>query len=951
MSISSKENDEFQSKQPILEPSKFLNLIRRQILQMSNSMKLGQRCKTTQVHAVNHPPDHHHHHLTINSILSNPNAEDVDSVADSKTFLPYGLPTTRLLEPSIDPHLKPVDFIDSLADLYRRIENSDGFEKSLLYIEQYSLLCALGDPKLLRRSLQSARQHAVDLHSKVVLSAWLRYERREDELVGISAFDCIGKVLECPKGTLVNGYDPNSVFDHCQCSCKYDSIVDMSIGYAFLSSKDDKNVIFCIENQEIICVRDKIAELSSPLKAMLYGNFVESQREKIDFSRIGISAKGMRAVEVFSRIKRLDFASANVVLEVLSFANQFCCEEMKLACEVYLIPLVLSVEVALIIIEYGLEERANLLVAACLQVLLRELPSSLNNLKVMNLFVTSEARERLAMVGHSSFLLYYFLSHVAMEEKMTSINMVMMLERLKECATEKWEKALALHLLGLLLLEREEYKKAQIYFEAAFENGHVYSVAGIARTKFKQGQRFAACELMNKILTDYKPNGWMYQERSLYNVGRKKISDLDSATNLDPTLLFPYKYRAVAMVAMEQIGEAVSEINKIIGFKVSPDCLELRAWFFIALEDYQSALRDIRALLTLEPNYMMFHGKIRGDRFVDVLSQHGEQWNPADCWLQLYERWSSIDDIGSLAVIHQMLANDPGKSLLRFRQSLLLLRLNCQKAAMRSLRLARNNSIHEHERLVYEGWMLYDTGYREEALSKAESAISLQRSFEAFFLKAYILADTTLDPESSSYVIQLLKDALKCPSDGLRKGQALNNLGSIYVDCGKLELAADCYVNALDIKHTRAHQGLARVYHLKYDKKAAYDEMTMLISKAENSASAYEKRSEYSDRDTATSDLSTATRLDPLRTYPYRYRAAVMMDEQRETEAVEELNKAIAFKPDLQMLHLRAAFHESMGDFVSALRDCEAALCLDPNHKDTLDLYSRTRDEAANQHR
>lgn len=220
-----------------------------------------------------------------------------------------------------------------------------------------------------------------------------------------------------------------------------------------------------------------------------------------------------------------------------------------------------------------------------------------------------------------------------------------------------------------------------------------------------------------------------------------------------------------------------------------------------------------------------------------------------------------------------------------------------------------------------------------------------------FFLKAYILADTTLDPESSSYVIQLLKDALKCPSDGLRKGQALNNLGSIYVDCGKLELAADCYVNALDIKHTRAHQGLARVYHLKYDKKAAYDEMTMLISKAENSASAYEKRSEYSDRDTATSDLSTATRLDPLRTYPYRYRAAVMMDEQRETEAVEELNKAIAFKPDLQMLHLRAAFHESMGDFVSALRDCEAALCLDPNHKDTLDLYSRTRDEAANQHR
>lgn len=90
---------------------------------------------------------------------------------------------------------------------------------------------------------------------------------------------------------------------------------------------------------------------------------------------------------------------------------------------------------------------------------------------------------------------------------------------------------------------------------------------------------------------------------------------------------------------------------------------------------------------------------------------------------------------------------------------------------MRSLRLARNHSGSRYERLVYEGWILYDTGHREEALSKAEESISIKRSFEAFFLKAYALADTTLDPESASYVVQLLEEALKCPSDGLRKGQ------------------------------------------------------------------------------------------------------------------------------------------------------------------------------------
>lgn len=104
--------------------------------------------------------------------------------------------------------------------------------------------------------------------------------------------------------------------------------------------------------------------------------------------------------------------------------------------------------------------------------------------------------------------------------------------------------------------------------------------------------------------------------------------------------------------------------------------------------------------------------------------------------------------------------------------------------------------------------------------------------------------------------------------------QALNNLGSIYVECGKLDRAENCYINALDIKHTRAHQGLARVYYLKNERKAAYEEMTKLLEKAQYSASAFEKRSEYSDREMAKNDLNMATQLDPLRTYPYRYRAA-----------------------------------------------------------------------------
>ncbi|KAF5757805.1 hypothetical protein HanXRQr2_Chr17g0831101 [Helianthus annuus] len=64
-------------------------------------------------------------------------------------------------------------------------------------------------------------------------------------------------------------------------------------------------------------------------------------------------------------------------------------------------------------------------------------------------------------------------------------------------------------------------------------------------------------------------------------------------------------------------------------------------------------------------------------------------------------------------------------------------------------------------------------------------------------------------------------------------------------------------------------------------------------------------------------------------------------------QAVEELAKAIAFKPELQMLHLQETFCESMIDYYVALRDCEAALCLDPNHQETLELYKQTLKESA----
>lgn len=632
-------------------------------------------------------------HLRVNSVRSRTHqryqsvshTNNGNSTTVVEALAAYGLPKANLIEPQIDPFLKFVDFVGVLADVYRRLENCPELERSEMYMEQCAIFRGFPDPKLFRRCLRSARQHVVDVHSKVVLAAWLRYERREDELMGVSALDCSGWSMECPKSSLVSGYNPESANDSCLCirgredegGSDSDEECSTSLSYGrgvvVVDDDDDYDMWFCVGEDEVRCNRFKIASLSKPFKSMLYGNFVEAKKERIHFTHNGISAKAIRAAEVFSRIKSVDSFDPNVVLELLSFANRFCCDELKSACDVFLASLVDDIEIALQLIDYGLEETAYLLVAACLQVILRE-PSSSMQPNVLKHFCSSEAMQRLAQVEHASFLLYNFLSLIAMEENMKSNATVMLLERMGECATKNWQKQLAFHQLGCVMLERKEYKDAQKWFEAAFQAGHVYSLVGVARGKDKRGHKYKAFKLTNSLFSDYNPCGWMYQERSLYSSGREKMMDLNTATEMDPTLSYPYKYRAIALMEDEQIGAAISEVSKIIGFKVSPDCLELRAWFLISLRDYEGALTDVRALLTLDPQYMMFHGKLSGAQLVELLCAHVEQRDQADCWMQLYDRWSSVDDIGSLAVVHDMLAIELGKSLLRFRQSLILLR-------------------------------------------------------------------------------------------------------------------------------------------------------------------------------------------------------------------------------------------------------------------------------------
>ncbi|KAK2998969.1 hypothetical protein RJ639_024642 [Escallonia herrerae] len=838
----------------------------------------------------------------------------------------------KVSEPQILPFFKPVNYVEVLAQIHEELESCHPSERADLYSLQFQVFKGLGEVKLMRRSLYSGWLKASTVHEKIVFGAWLKYEKQGEEVISDLLSSC---------GKCTREYVALDITSELPADVSSSSPVDTMMNLNHVS----RNVCFHIGNEKVVCDRQKIAGLSAPFHAMLNGCFAESLFEDIDLSQNCISPLGMRMISDFSLTGSLNEIPPNLLLEVLVFANKFCCERLKDACDRKLASLVSSSQDAVELMEYALEENSPVLAASCLQVFLHELPDSLHDNQVVELLSNVNREHRPIMVGRASFSLYCLLSEVSMNLDPTSDKATTFLEQLVDSAETSWQKLIAYHQLGCVRLLRKEYGEAERLFKAAVNAGHVYSVVGLARLGHIKGQDLWSYEKLSSIISSYSQLGWMYQERSLYCEGDKRWEDLEKATDLDPTLTYPYMYRAASLMRKQNVVGALAELNRILGFKLALECLELRFCFYLALEDYKSAICDVQAILTLSPNYRLFEGRVPASQLRTLVREHVTNWTTADCWLQLYDRWSSVDDIGSLSVIYQMLESDAAKGVLYFRQSLLLLRLNCPEAAMRSLQLARQHASSQHERLVYEGWILYDTGNCDDGLRKAEESICVKRSFEAFFLKAYALADSSQDPSCSSTVVSLLEDALKCPSDRLRKGQALNNLGSVYVDCGKLDLAADCYINALKIRHTRAHQGLARVHFLRNDKTAAYEEMTRLIEKARNSASAYEKRSEYCERELTKADLEMVTRLDPLRVYPYRYRAAVLMDNHKEKEAIAELSRAIAFKADLHLLHLRAAFHEHVGDVLGALQDCRAALSVDPNHQEMLELHSRVNSQ------
>lgn len=513
----------------------------------------------------------------------------------------------------------------------------------------------------MRRSLRAAWQKASTIHEKLVFGAWLKYEKQGEDLIA----DLLGTCGKCAQE-----FGPIDVASQ----LPFDGNVNAHESVLMNGNQVSRNVSFRIGDEKIVCDRKKISGLSSPFNAMLNGCFAESLYEEIDLSENNISPSGLRAVKEFSMSGSLSEVPPNLLLEILAFANKFCCQRLKDACDRKLASLVTSREDAVELMEYAFEENTPILAASCLQAFLRDLPDCLNDNRVVEIFIQAKRQQRAIMVGLASFSLYCLLSEVAMNLDPQSDKAVSFLEQLIQLAETDRQRLLAFHQLGCVRLWRKEYDEATSLFEVALNAGHIYSVAPLARLGYFKGQKLWAYEKLSSVISTVAPLGWMHQERSLYCEGEKCWEDLEKATELDPTLTYPYMYRAATLMRKQNVQAALLEINRILGFKLALECLELRLCFYLALEDYQSALCDVQAILTLSPDYRMLEGRVAASQLRALVREHVNNWTTADCWLQLYDRWSSVDDIGSLSVIFQMLESDAAKGVLYFRQSLLLLR-------------------------------------------------------------------------------------------------------------------------------------------------------------------------------------------------------------------------------------------------------------------------------------
>jgi tetratricopeptide (TPR) repeat protein len=165
-----------------------------------------------------------------------------------------------------------------------------------------------------------------------------------------------------------------------------------------------------------------------------------------------------------------------------------------------------------------------------------------------------------------------------------------------------------------------------------------------------------------------------------------------------------------------------------------------------------------------------------------------------------------------------------------------------------------------------------------------------------------------------------------------RRAVALNNLASLLMSRNDLASARLLLEESIatNNKYFMTYRNLAKCLARMGDRDAAHGVLTTAIQICRPlPADAFAERSKYSSV-SVQDDLDEATRLNPRLSYPYRLRAALLMDRQRDLDALKELDRALEISFDPQDAALRAVFKRDLGDLEGAISDMAVAAALCP---------------------
>ena len=169
----------------------------------------------------------------------------------------------------------------------------------------------------------------------------------------------------------------------------------------------------------------------------------------------------------------------------------------------------------------------------------------------------------------------------------------------------------ALHLLGVLLHQRQDFADALVLLDQAVAISPDFAVAWTNR-----GLTLAALDRLDEALRSYQtalkrdPNfaqAWTERARVLRRLGRRDEALISaeraitaSGSSGDPTIR---AIRAGALAELSRFDEALEEFNAVLAARpADTETLNGRAASFFGLSRYEEALADVDAALALQPD-------------------------------------------------------------------------------------------------------------------------------------------------------------------------------------------------------------------------------------------------------------------------------------------------------------------------------------------------------------